>query len=228
MSDPDPSASPPQRGAAAPPHAGPLVTDSASQQALQRLTASRAQLAQVLLSAGASGSAQGTGSAGGLHAWLPEPLAAVWQVWRRRLRRSAGAQLLLTGLNSWWLKQPWRHNAELLGHELGRQLLPLVRRHPLKSVAVAALTGAALLRWRPWRWASSRRTTAALAHPAGHWLRQQLAQVPLATVLNSLLLLWATRQAANAATGNPMNSPDDASPAGADNAHPARPDMSSG
>lgn len=60
---------------------------------------------------------------------------------------------------------------------LGTLVLRLVRRHPLGSVALAALLGGLLVRGRPWRWALKPELWSALL-PA---LMATLANAPMST-----------------------------------------------
>jgi hypothetical protein len=94
----------------------------------------------------------------------------------------------------WWKRQPWHGTVDLVGQTLVHQTQPIIRRHPLASLAVAAALGAgvtaALSAARPWAWQR-------VQHQAGPWrdrlsslLWTQLTATPVQMALAGALAAW--------------------------------------
>ncbi|MBL8286479.1 MAG: hypothetical protein JNL85_00710 [Rubrivivax sp.] len=106
---------------------------------------------------------------GPLHTWVE--LAEPW---------IASGSLVV---QRWWRRQPW-HDAAVLVVETGREALsPVIRRHPLAAVGIAATAGAALVMARPWRHPHAQRVANGSVRQARRWLVRQLANPVLHTVL---------------------------------------------
>ena len=116
------------------------------------------------------------------------------------LNRSAAWRWLRRTGATWWRRHPLHGPAEALGDELGHQLRPLVQRHPAAAVLLAALAGAAVVAWRPWRQPWARQLVQPLRHslppgPAGWlpWLLRQVNQLPWQSTLAAWVALQAHR-----------------------------------
>lgn len=99
----------------------------------------------------------------------------------------------------WWKRQPWHRSVELVGQTLVHQAQPIIRRHPLASLALAAALGAgvaaALSAARPWAWQR-------VQHQAGPWkdrlgslLWTQLTATPVQMALAGALAAWLAERA---------------------------------
>ena len=99
----------------------------------------------------------------------------------------------------WWKRQPWHRSVELVGQTLVHQAQPIIRRHPLASLALAAALGAgvaaALSAARPWAWQR-------VQHQAGPWkdrlgslLWSQLTATPVQMALAGALAAWLADRA---------------------------------
>lgn len=151
--------------------------------ALHRIEQSRRHLHAELLPPpeDAEGRAARSGTLGGcwlewlrsgpLHPWyeLAEPWIASGSLAVRR----------------WWRRQPW-HDAAVLVAETGNATLtPVIRRHPLAAVGIAAAAGGALVIARPWRHPHAQRVANGGVRLARRWFVRQLANPVLHTVLAS-------------------------------------------
>ncbi|NRF68144.1 hypothetical protein HLB44_14215 [Aquincola sp. S2] len=156
--------------------------------ALVRLAASRARLATALLP-------PHDDSPGLLDhdAWLPRRLRALWRSLRRKLRMAPLAGMALGGVESWWHDLPWREPTVAVAEELRAAALPLVRRHPIATVAIAAGMGAALVALAPWRWAFLRRRARALPRWAGRSLMAQLSRPSTQAMIAGFLMTMVSR-----------------------------------
>lgn len=146
--------------------------------------------------------------------------------WRARLRRwLAGTPLaplvkpVWSAAGSWWLHHPWRVTGVAVGRALGDELGPVIRRHAVLSVSLAAAAGAAVVMARPWRW----EPVATHAQYAGRraldttlsWSWQQLSQPSVQIALATALAAWSRQEgtptpqaaAATAATPAPQETP---------------------
>ena len=103
----------------------------------------------------------------------------------------------------WWKRQPWHSSVELVAQTLAHQTEPLIRRHPLASLAVAAALGAgmvaAMSAAKPW-------ALQRVKHEAGPWkerlsslLWSQLTTTPVQMALAGALAAWLADRANTAA-----------------------------
>lgn len=192
--------------------------------ALARLEASRAGLRQVMIpprrtarrrpSGPGGASAQAAGAKGaGFAGWLPEGLQQTLESATAWLRRHPVSALMVDGVKDWWQRQPLRHAAAMAGDEVASVAVPLIRRHPVAAVGLAAAAGALVVVGRPWRWRVFGGSDRPLSRRMMRWVS---SQIPLQAALGALmaLLMDQARQAAHAETPSPEQ--------GADT-HPAAP-----
>jgi len=62
------------------------------------------------------------------------------------------AAILTELLSEWWRRHPLYASANFAGDAARNAIVPLVRRHPIAVLAVAAIAGAVVVRSRGWRW----------------------------------------------------------------------------
>ena len=72
--------------------------------------------------------------------------------WLKGLRKNPLASMVVDALLGWWARQPVRTNVHGAEVAASAAIAPLVRRHPVATLAAAAVTGALVVRARPWRW----------------------------------------------------------------------------
>jgi hypothetical protein len=114
-----------------------------------------------------------------------------WQHWRGALAEHPAVAVGMDAVQGWWKRQPLRPAFETAAGELRGTVTPLVRRHPVLAVALAATIGAALVAGRPWRWPAVSRHLADAPQRAGRWVVHQLTQAPVQSLIASLFLAWA-------------------------------------
>ena len=165
--------------------------------AVLRLTASRAVLLGVL--------SPDTGDdAGSREGRARSP----WRRWQRQLRRWPVVGLALQALRLRWQQHPLHAPLEALLDESRQQVLPLLRRHPVATVALAAAAGAGLVLLRPWRQTWLIDPMRHLPGRAARWMLQQLGEAPMQAALASLFMM-ATATASRPAPEPPISdSPD--------------------
>lgn len=175
---------------AAPP---PSSSSDALAQALARLDLSRARLRHEMIPPPPARVPPGSP--------LPTRLRALW----RHLRRKAGgwpvAGFASAALGEWWHHHPWRPAGEMLVDEIQASALPWVRRHPVATVAGAALLGAAIVVSRPWGWPGVAERVRPMPRRLGRWLFRQFSQAPVQAALLSMLMIFV-KPAAEAASGD--------------------------
>lgn len=127
------------------------------------------------------------------------PLRRLWQSLGRFSRRWPVVTVVVDAARSWWHHHPWRATGDLLAHGVGSQVQNLVRRHPVATVASAALLGGVVMALRPWRWQMVGNQLAPVPGRLGHWLMGQFGSAPMQAALASLLVM-ALRPTEPAAT----------------------------
>ncbi len=160
-----------------------------------RLAASRAKLRLALMPPdpdSAQAHAQGSNR-------KPHRLGAMWRSWRRSMHGWPLVDLALDTAQTWWQRQPLRPVGELLATELRATALPLVRKHPLITVAAAGALGVLLVAGRPWRWPLVAKHVHRAPHHVGSWLTRQLGSASVQASLIGMLMVWARRPPAEAA-----------------------------
>lgn len=73
------------------------------------------------------------------------------------------AAILQEVLSEWWRHHPLYTSASVAGVAARNAIVPLVRRHPIVVLGVAAIAGAVLVRSRAWRWVVKPAMVAGLA-----------------------------------------------------------------
>ena len=97
-----------------------------------------------------------------------------------------GVNIVIDTLESWWKHHPWRA-VGLVAADAGREVVaPIAKRHPVYLMLGAALFGAVLLRWGPWRWVAKRTL---LAGFVPRLATRIAANVPLESWLSALAVL---------------------------------------
>lgn len=97
-----------------------------------------------------------------------------------------GIDIVVDTAQSWWRHHPWRA-VGMVAADAGRvAAAPIARRHPVALVLGAALFGAVLLRWGPWRWVAKRTL---LAGFVPRLTTRIAATVPLESWLSALAIL---------------------------------------
>ncbi len=160
------------------------------QAACARLARSRDALRERLIQPAETASPTGVGFGG--------VLAEVWK--RRfdgllsRLREKPALRVVSDTLAAWWQAHPWRDCVELAGLELRERVLPVVRRHARTTVVVAFVGGVLLALTRPWRWPLLNRQIAPLSSRLSRWLMNELAHLPVQSMLAALMLMASERR----------------------------------
>jgi hypothetical protein len=161
-----------------------MTSVTSQQHALQRLEASRASIQAELTKLQPS---DDTAAAAGQS--LPSWTAAL--PWFDTARRA---------VRLWWRRHPARPLVDIAADAGSQALEPLVRSHPLASVALAMAAGAAMVVWRPWR----SRVTAAVWAGLGAQLTAGLVKGVLHPgTLSALLGGLASRPSSNLPTPPP-------------------------
>ena len=156
------------------------------EEALAALQASRAVLRHELLPAPLFGPEANRGPSLG---W-----ARSWRRWRRLGARWPVAAAARDALRGWWHKQPWRASGELVAEGFYQHAVPVLRRHPLASLGVAAGAGALLVSLRPWRWPLVGAQLHATPRRLRSWAVQQLMSAPVQAALTTMLWMVVQRQ----------------------------------
>ena len=155
--------------------------------ALARMQASRARLRTALVPPAAAGG--GSGGHGGSGFSVSNIARLLWRQVRGGFRKSPSLDLVAQTVQTWWRRQPWHSAASLAGGEVQQMVVPMVRSHPWRAVAVAAAVGAAVVVAKPWRWSLVTGQARKLRSEAFRLVRNQVFHVPLQMLLASLASL---------------------------------------
>ena len=150
------------------------VPDQRLASALARLQLSRAQLHGAMLPSGKP---------------RPAPSGAFGAAWRQTLQDAPLLGLVWPAIQQAWRAHPWGQRLQELGDSVQSTIGPLVRRHPLAAVGVAAQAGASLVACRPWRLLRGRRLPDPLRALPGDWARQfwrSLGDAPMQMAVSAL------------------------------------------
>ncbi|MCA0174744.1 MAG: hypothetical protein LCH73_00390 [Proteobacteria bacterium] len=162
--------------------AAPAVTSrDPMRAAMLRLAASRSQL-QIAMTPVPHRSFASVSAAQGANGLDPTAwLAAL----REYLSQWPLVRTALDALGGYWSAHPLRASSEATLAEVEQAVAPVVRRHPVTAVAVAAGAGALLVALRPWRWLAG--PLKAAPRKASRWALAQLTQPAVQTALVGLL-----------------------------------------
>lgn len=118
-----------------------------------------------------------------------------------RVLELPGVNLVIATLQSWWKHHPWRAVGlvGLVAADAGREAVaPIAKRHPVYLMLGAALFGALLLRWGPWRWVAKRTLVAGFVPLLATRIA---ANVPLESWLSALTILRRPKTRSEAPRG---------------------------
>ena len=172
--------------------------------AVARIEQSRTQLRVALAPPAAAtpgSTAWPLNTLGSVRTWLR---ASAWGVVLDPL-----VDVLGRSLAGWWRGQAWREAGLQVKDTFTAELSPLVRRHPIASIAITAIAGAALAASGVWRWRTVRRTSLQLALRMRRALVSQVGSPAVQSMVLGALVsyLAARRQAPPPAASQPENKP---------------------
>ena len=173
-----------------------LSADQRMRQAVARIEMSRAALIVCLAPEPPRRRGGATGVAGSdAKPSFAETLAA--RIERNGLLQGSW-RTVRTLARRWWTRQPWHSSVDLVGQTLAHQARPLMRRHPLATLAVGAALGAALVAVasavRPWAWHQIRGRASPWGDRVGSLLWAQLTSAPVQMALAGGLAAWLADQ----------------------------------
>jgi len=98
----------------------------------------------------------------------------------------------------WWTRQPWHSSVDLVVDTLAHEARPLMRRHPLTTLAVGAALGALLVAVasavRPWASHQIRGNGSTWASRVGNLLWSQFNSAPVQMAVAGALAAWVADQ----------------------------------
>lgn len=94
--------------------------------------------------------------------------------------------VIVDAAQSWWRYHPWRAVGAVAADAGRVAVAPVANRHPIVLVLGAALVGALLLRWGPWRWVAKRTLVAGFVPQLA---TRVAASVPMESWLSALAML---------------------------------------
>ncbi len=97
-----------------------------------------------------------------------------------------GVDIVVDTAQSWWKYHPWRAVGAVAADASRAAVTPVATRHPVALVLGAALAGALLLRWGPWRWVAKRTLMAGFIPRLA---TRVAANVPMESWLSALAIL---------------------------------------
>lgn len=174
-----------------------LPADQRMNQALARIDASRSALIVCMSPDPPAGRGHKACefSDGGAETSLVKTLVA--QIARNGLLQGSW-RTVRTLTRRWWARQPWHSSVDLVGQTLAHQARPLMRRHPLATLALGAALGAGLVAvlsaTRPWAWHHIRRQDHPWRERIGSLLWTQLTSAPVQMALFGALATWLSNQ----------------------------------
>jgi len=105
---------------------------------------------------------------------------------------------LRTLARRWWTRQPWHGSFELVSQTLVHQARPLMRRHPLATLAVGAAFGAGVVALasaiRPWAFHQIRGKASPWGSRVSGLLWSQLTSAPVQMALAGAVAAWLADQ----------------------------------
>jgi hypothetical protein len=100
--------------------------------------------------------------------------------------------LVVDALSAWWSRHPLHGFAGMAQGAAQDRLGPLVRQHPLATLAGAFVVGMLVVRLKPWRWLAK---SAVAAGMAGQIISRAIAAIPLEALIGVLLARRAAEPA---------------------------------
>lgn len=98
----------------------------------------------------------------------------------------------------WWTRQSWHSSVDLVVETLAHEARPLMRRHPLATLAVGAALGAGLVALgsaaRPWAWHQIRGNGSPWNSRVGKLLWTQFTSAPVQMAVAGALAAWVADQ----------------------------------
>jgi len=179
--------------ASGPPAASPLPATpmpAPSTPATLRLAASRTRLRMWLLDPDAAEEAERPAPPPGHRARRPG-------VYGRLLRRHPELRVVVEALEAWWKFHPVHRMYNVAEQGAKAVIVPVVRKHPVATIATAAVIGVAVVGFRPWRNEHVRRSAKTLPMDGGRWVMRQLASLPLTTMLSTFATFVAMQAKKN-------------------------------
>lgn len=174
-----------------------LPADQRMSQALARLDASRSALIVCMTPDPPAGRGRTAGQVGDAGAETSIAKTLVAQIARNGLLQGSW-RTVRTLTRRWWTRQPWHSSVDLVGQTLAHEARPLMRRHPLATLAVGAAFGAGLVAVvsaaRPWAWQHVRRQGNPWRDRIGSLLWSQLTSAPVQMTLFGALAAWLSDQ----------------------------------
>jgi hypothetical protein len=135
-----------------------------------------------------------------------------------------GWQTVRTLARRWWTRQSWHRSVDLVVETLVHEARPLMRRHPLATLATGAALGVGLVvvvsTVRPWVWHRIRGNGSSLGGRVGSLLWSQFSSAPVQMALAGALAAWVADQGIRRNTNSgapsggaaPRGDPADAAP----------------
>jgi hypothetical protein len=199
-----------------------LPADQRRRQALARIEASRSALI-VCLAPNAPARHSGTTSVADDRNAIPFFAEALLARIERNGLLQGSWRTVRTLVRRWWTRQSWHSSIDLVGKTLAHQASPLMRRHPLATLAVGAALGAGLVAAasaaRPWAWQHIQRHASPWRDRMGSLLWTQLTSAPVQMALAGALAAWLAdqgsrndRPGAHSADAAPRSAQAEASP----------------
>ncbi len=121
---------------------------------------------------------------------------------KARIKRNGllqgGWQTVRTLARRWWTRQSWHRSVDLVVETLAHEARPLMRRHPLATLATGAALGVGLVvvvsTVRPWVWHQIRGNGSSLGDRVGSLLWSQFSSAPVQMALAGALAAWVADQ----------------------------------
>ena len=109
--------------------------------------------------------------------------------------------VVVNAVQSWWRYHPWRAVGAVAADAGRIAVTPVANRHPVLLVLGAAVAGALLLRWGPWRWVAKRTVVAGFVPRLATGVA---ASVPMESWLSAFALLRRKGTSASKSTQPPI------------------------
>jgi len=98
----------------------------------------------------------------------------------------------------WWTRQPWHSSVDLVVSTLAHEARPLIRSHPLATLAVGAALGAGLVAVasavRPWASNQMRGSSSTWGSRVSNLLWSQFSSAPVQMAVAGALAAWVADQ----------------------------------